>query len=716
MATYYLDFDGGNDSNDGTTFANRWKSITSGATAARIAPGDEIRIMASPDPTLVDASAGWVQYDRSVTLSSAVTLNITTCDSVWTASANVTATASTTRKEGTNSASLAIASAFTTGKVAYFATGTLDLSGYQQVSFWVRNSTALSAGRLSLRLCSDTTGDTTVHTIAIPAIPSSVQFVPITVDLGAPMNSAIASVALYADIDPGTITVLLDNILACKASSSADSLTLTSHIGKAHNLSWTASTAYASGSKRRPTQVNRNGYLYNATTGGTSGSSEPVWPQSIGATVSDGSVTWTCHALEDTWYPIKSINGTTVTIDNENDSPAGAGRGYHFDTESVATYKRETIKFTMVSSASTPNQSVQDSGTAAAPITFSGGWDRTDMSAQTGETWVSGQNCLGRCIYTNGKNNITIENYNGTRANVGHYLDGVGITMNNCHAVGNNTVGIFNNAHITLAGQGVGSFNNGTNGFGLSTSAYGRLRAVTMAGNAVDGWSTGSAADFGIAVDDLWAVNNGGYGIRQDSFSPMKVRNLVTANNVTAGVSSPNSDMTLVNASIGEATEFAAMGGVSMRAIYSHNHDKVAGSHYVWMRAATIQSDSSVRNSASGISWKFTITASGVRTNQYPVSMSLAKIKCAANVAKNISIRTRRDATTVNGLLLVEGGQIAGVPEDVAVVSTPSVNTWTDSGTLSFTPTEDGVVELKFLVWDDTGSSVNYWIDDLTVD
>jgi hypothetical protein len=35
MAAYYLDFENGNDANDGTTFANRWKTLTNGATAAR---------------------------------------------------------------------------------------------------------------------------------------------------------------------------------------------------------------------------------------------------------------------------------------------------------------------------------------------------------------------------------------------------------------------------------------------------------------------------------------------------------------------------------------------------------------------------------------------------------------------------------------------------------------------------------------------------------
>ena len=52
---------------------------------------------------------------------------------------------------------------------------------------------------------------------------------------------------------------------------------------------WTASTAYASS-----TLVNAsNGILYAATTGGTSGSTAPTWPTTLGATVTDGTVVWT---------------------------------------------------------------------------------------------------------------------------------------------------------------------------------------------------------------------------------------------------------------------------------------------------------------------------------------------------------------------------------------------------------------------------------------
>ena len=51
MATLYVDYENGNDSNDGTSFANRKKTLNSATTAS--SAGDTIRVMASPDPTLV---------------------------------------------------------------------------------------------------------------------------------------------------------------------------------------------------------------------------------------------------------------------------------------------------------------------------------------------------------------------------------------------------------------------------------------------------------------------------------------------------------------------------------------------------------------------------------------------------------------------------------------------------------------------------------------
>ena len=53
---------------------------------------------------------------------------------------------------------------------------------------------------------------------------------------------------------------------------------------------WAASTSYSEGDIKIPTS--RNGHRYRVKTGGTSGSSEPSWPTSEGATVADNEVEW----------------------------------------------------------------------------------------------------------------------------------------------------------------------------------------------------------------------------------------------------------------------------------------------------------------------------------------------------------------------------------------------------------------------------------------
>ena len=59
---------------------------------------------------------------------------------------------------------------------------------------------------------------------------------------------------------------------------------------------WEASTAYAVGDMVIPTAPNANGFHYECTTAGTSGSAEPAWGTTEGGTTGDNTATWTCRA------------------------------------------------------------------------------------------------------------------------------------------------------------------------------------------------------------------------------------------------------------------------------------------------------------------------------------------------------------------------------------------------------------------------------------
>ncbi len=70
---------------------------------------------------------------------------------------------------------------------------------------------------------------------------------------------------------------------------------------------WQASTPYLAGDFRVPTVD--NGLTYECTQAGTSGLTQPQWPDVPGQTVQDGSVVWTCREKEEAPNPL------TVTLE-----------------------------------------------------------------------------------------------------------------------------------------------------------------------------------------------------------------------------------------------------------------------------------------------------------------------------------------------------------------------------------------------------------------
>lgn len=96
---------------------------------------------------------------------------------------------------------------------------------------------------------------------------------------------------------------------------------------------WAASTAYNTTGVEIIPLAAQNGYTYKVTVSGTSASSEPTWPTSIGSTIVDGTVTWICVRTSqymsyrgiENWYGHlwKFVDGINV-----HNSAANGSRAY----------------------------------------------------------------------------------------------------------------------------------------------------------------------------------------------------------------------------------------------------------------------------------------------------------------------------------------------------------------------------------------------------
>ena len=332
MADIYLDLETGNDANNGANYANR--VLTPTRAAALMADGDDVRAMASSTPNSLGVNGTFVRGSTQINLASAVNVTLDQGESAWTASANVTCTTSTTRKQGATSASIAIATGFATGLLAYKALGLLtDLSGYQQISFWMQQTAGTLAANVSIRICTDTIGAVSVNTFTIPAVGALNAWHRVVINLGSAMSAVAQSIAVYADSDQGAQTFLIDNLVACKAPGT--------------------------------------GELTHKTLIGTG--------NSLGAGGNDSG----------TWYPIREITGTTITLEAANSStPATTSIGMFWGTSETVTAYSMLPSYLPVGVV-TADVLFFKSGTSGNHLSISGGWNRTDMSTQTGHTWAA---------------------------------------------------------------------------------------------------------------------------------------------------------------------------------------------------------------------------------------------------------------------------------------------------------------------------------------
>lgn len=622
-----------------------------------------------------------------IRLASALTENIASHGNqgegrtAWTATANNTTTTSSTTKQGTISDSISIGAAFTTGLVAYKSFSTKDLSGYQQLSFYIQQTagTIATSGQLQLKLCSDTAGATAVNTFNIPALGALNNWHVFTVDLSTNLGNNIQSIGLYTTADVGAQTFLLSNIIACKASSNADSLSLTSLIGK--------------------------------------------------------------NTTNESWYPIQSIVGTRVIIDGRLSnnptltSQSNFPKGYYGTTETITTYKRETIKTPPQSAAANLVHIINDGTSHFTPnISFEGGYDRTNMSTQSGITFFDGQNGLGYGIYSTSKSGFSLNKIGCVRYDRVYLQNSYFLNINNFYSISCTNVGLqtptatqtckFQNMYINNNFIGFAcdfGFNRHTftNCYFLSNNSRGMdfntYNNITFNNCYVNNNGSMGCYDVGGGTNTTFnncSFNqNQGEAIRtQGCGSNIVLNNCTTSNIAFNAFFSFGGSIYLNNCLVGESSEFGFYGFSNGR-IYCTNHDNTANNWYIYTDYGTIRPQTSVRYSNTGYAWSMSPT-NDYRMASYPLDFSLGELAVSANSLVTIKAWMRRNNIGLTMRLTVKGGQIAGVSNDVISYVAAAADIW-EQVTLTFTPTEAGVVELLAECWG--GSTYTGYIDDLTI-
>lgn len=344
-----------------------------------VVANDIVKVAKTPDPVSI-GNATWTNKSITITLATAQTTLIDDADSGWVAAAggDVTVSTNTTRKSGTARTVFTFDAAIQTNiKQAYKTLpAALDLSAYDSITFWFQNSSSIADNnRLKIALCSDTTGDTIVDEFFIPQIAQAGSAMYVSLDLtrngGGALGTNINSIALYtrgAAIIAST-NYSIDNINACNA----------------------------------------NGLNLNTL-------------------ISKSSTAWNWDEI---WCPIKSINGTTVIIDNAfSNTTMTFGnklRGYYTtgtSPETVTTYIMKPYQPPMTDSSSSTNSTstafdyaIGSSGPSATnPVQFIGGWNK-DTDTRDGMTWVNRRGS-GKFLYMTNTNGLEWSYFGGMRMEV----------------------------------------------------------------------------------------------------------------------------------------------------------------------------------------------------------------------------------------------------------------------------------------------------------
>ena len=587
------------------------------------------------------------------------------------------------------------------GKLAYHTfSSTLDLSDYQQLSFQIYQGSGTSAGSTyyySICLCSDTTGDTVVNEFIIPDRNGS-KHTRFAVDYGSSLGSSIQSIAIYKYGAAQTANFYLSNIIACKAPSEPDSLTLRSLIGTG-NGNW---YNILSIDERR---VMVAGFGQDSTITGSPGHGESI----------DGTAT--LYKLE----PYYVRNSSTFT-----------------------NYMQFYTNYT---------------SSATSVLKINGGWNTTDMSTQDsdGITFIASLDSNGRFTYGASTQYVHWDRIGMVNFYVGHYFSssickgwkftnctfiscydysiqlpnsGEGYVLDTCRFISNRQAGVYFQrstgceVNNTIAlGTNTGNFSYGIfNVYQASDITFDGVQAVSVKQNPVYinycqrikinnlnvmHYCTGNSANFralSIQNSSDVTVKSGIMTVRDSSITGSSL-NRVSIDGVTIN----NTNGIALQGDTG-AGPGASNGSLLGMTNFYHSDRTGIVTAFIAGTYSVTESDG-FTSTGSGFSYRSRITSSNVTSEDLQQKIPLAQVLVSSGSTVSIASSVYRTGVGIKYNLFCPAGQQVGLGY---TGSTATQTLQWERVSFDFVPTETGVIEIVAGMWATTSTQEVYF-DNLEV-
>ena len=540
-----------------------------------------------------------------IILQTAQNVTIDNCESNWTQSTDViTSIRTDLYNQSYGALSVILGSNFTTGKIAYKTLSSqLDLSSYQKISFFYHVSANHAANIFKLCLCSDQSGNTIIDTFILPAatdMSATIHLFPLTIDAGVSLGSNINSIALYAISDPGTPTLILDNIIACK---SGNSLSLNSLVSK--------------------------------------------------------------NTQSDQWCKILSIIDNTVYISN-----------YYGSNETTDTYQRQTYY-----TETTTDNYIQASGANGNLINYQAGYNKSTDEID-GETFYLGRtNSIG--LHTNSKSNIRLRNLSFLNFGTGLYVS----NSMNCDIEINNLA--YNKTNYADQNS---LYLNASHNNKISIK---NLFYLSPNINIID------------SSNNLINIKNTNLSITHSGYNNKIYASKYSESNIRQSNTFSNTKIYFQDFEIESQPENTLSSSTDNSKILSTRLYRDDSQNIITKYSGETTSQTSIRNTNSGFAWKLYLSNNTDALT--PLKLSVLKLAVQANKLVTISCYFYANSPLITGALCCERWQLNGIDDD-AIAYTTQLNTW-EQLQITFTPTQDGVVEIKAYAFGSATYSV--YVDDV---